>query len=135
MNKMVYLYLAALIYFVREFSTVEFKFNNQYLNPAQLFITSFFLIILAGTALLMLPKATYEGISLLRRTIYFNQCSMCYRIDRGGYRLLFYPFWPDHYFNADADWWFGDHDLCQLFQLFFQGANLLSKSIDAERRY
>ncbi|QYA25647.1 ATPase [Gramella sp. MT6] len=92
MNKMVYLYLAALIYFIREFSTVEFNFKNQYLNPAQLFITSFLLIILAGTALLMLPKATHEGISLLD-ALFTSTSAVCVTglivVDTGSYFTLF----------------------------------------------
>ncbi|MCB7480993.1 TrkH family potassium uptake protein [Christiangramia sediminis] len=92
MNKMVYVYLAALIYFVREFSTVEFNFSNQYLNPAQLFITSFLLIILGGTSLLMLPKATYEGISLLD-ALFTSTSAVCVTglivVDTGSYFTLF----------------------------------------------
>ena len=92
MNKMVYLYLAALIYFIREFSTIHFNINNQYLNPAQLFITSFLLIILAGTALLMLPKATYEGISLLD-ALFTSTSAVCVTglivVDTGSYFTQF----------------------------------------------
>lgn len=92
MNKMIYVYLAALIYFVREFSTVEFNFKNQYLNPAQLFITSFLLIILGGTALLMLPKATHEGISLLD-ALFTSTSAVCVTglivVDTGSYFTLF----------------------------------------------
>lgn len=65
LNKMGYIYLAGLIYFIREFSTFEINLNRAFLNPAQLFIMSFLLIIFTGTALLMLPKATESGISLL----------------------------------------------------------------------
>ncbi|CAL67488.1 TrkH family potassium uptake protein [Christiangramia forsetii] len=92
MNQMVYVYIAALIYFVREFSTVEFSLNSQYLNPAQLFISSFLLIILAGTALLMLPKATYEGISLLD-ALFTSTSAVCVTglivVDTGSYFTLF----------------------------------------------
>jgi len=92
MNKMVYVYLAAFIYFVREFSTVEFSFNSKYLNPAQLFISSFLLIILAGTALLMLPRATYEGISLLD-ALFTSTSAVCVTglivVDTGSYFTLF----------------------------------------------
>ena len=92
MNKMVYLYLAALIYFIREFSTVEFSFNNQYLNPAQLFISSFLLIILAGTALLMLPKATHNGIGILD-ALFTSTSAVCVTglivVDTGSYFTLF----------------------------------------------
>lgn len=65
LNQMGYIYLAGLIYFIREFSTFEVNFNRAFLNPAQLFIMSFLAIIFLGTALLMLPKATETGISLI----------------------------------------------------------------------
>ncbi|MDT0644023.1 potassium transporter TrkG [Zunongwangia sp. F363] len=65
LNKMGWLYLALSVYFVREFSEIQIGFNREYLNPAQLFIMSFLLIIMVGTILLMLPKATHEGLSLV----------------------------------------------------------------------
>lgn len=65
LNQMGYIYLAGLLYFIREFSTFEINFNRAFLNPAQLFIISFLSIIFCGTAMLMLPNATETGISLL----------------------------------------------------------------------
>ena len=64
-NKKGWLHLALLLYFIREYSSLKIDFNSQYLNPAQLFIASFLLIILTGTFLLLLPNATYSGISLV----------------------------------------------------------------------
>lgn len=64
-NNMGWLYLALLVYFFREFSARRLNFNRQVLNPAQLFIVSFLGMIFIGTLLLMLPRATYEGISAL----------------------------------------------------------------------
>jgi len=64
-NKKGWLHLALLLYFIREYSSLKIDFNRQYLNPAQLFIASFLLIILTGTFLLLLPNATYSGISLV----------------------------------------------------------------------
>ncbi|MDX1602228.1 MAG: potassium transporter TrkG [Salinimicrobium sediminis] len=64
-NNMGWLYLALLIYFIREFSARRINFNRELLNPAQLFIASFLGMILVGTLLLMLPRATHEGISAL----------------------------------------------------------------------
>lgn len=92
LNKMVYVYLAALVYFVREFSTVEFNLSNQYLNPAQLFISSFLLIILIGCALLMLPKATHNGIGFLD-ALFTSTSAVCVTglivVDTGSYFTLF----------------------------------------------
>lgn len=56
---------AGLFTFIREVSAVKFSYKQTLLNPAQLFVTSFLLIILLGTLLLMLPNATYENISFV----------------------------------------------------------------------
>ena len=63
MNRMGWLYLAILIYFVREFSDRKLNLNRERFNPAQLFILSFLGLVVLGTFLLMLPNATYEGLS------------------------------------------------------------------------
>ena len=65
LNKMGWLYLALVIYFVRESSYRKLNLSRERFNPAQLFIFSFLALILLGTALLMLPKATHNGISLI----------------------------------------------------------------------
>lgn len=64
-NKKGWLQLSVLLYFIREYSSLKIDFKRQHLNPAQLFIASFLLIILFGTFLLLLPNATHTGISLL----------------------------------------------------------------------
>ncbi|HMP29826.1 MAG TPA: potassium transporter TrkG, partial [Saprospiraceae bacterium] len=57
--------LAVVFTFIREFSELRINFKRTILNPAQLFILSFLIIILLGSFLLILPNATYEGISYL----------------------------------------------------------------------
>lgn len=57
--------IAVLLTFIREFSELKVNYKRTVLNPAQLFVASFLLIILLGTFLLMLPKATYEGLSFI----------------------------------------------------------------------
>lgn len=64
-NESYWLHLAVFINFVREASEIKINYKRTVLNPAQLFIASFLLLILLGSALLMLPKATYNGISFL----------------------------------------------------------------------
>ncbi len=64
-NKMGWVYLALILYFIRESSVIRINTNKQYLNPAQLFIASFLTLIIVGTILLMLPRATHEGISVI----------------------------------------------------------------------
>jgi len=56
---------AVVLTFIREFSELRLIYKRTVLNPAQLFIISFLVIILLGTVLLMLPKATYDGISFI----------------------------------------------------------------------
>lgn len=61
----IWMYAAVFIMFIREFSALNIDLKKEYLNPAQLFIISFIALILLGTALLSLPKATYTGISFV----------------------------------------------------------------------
>tara|TARA_R110001599_G_C12245012_1_gene659083 strand:+ start:72 stop:1820 length:1749 start_codon:yes stop_codon:yes gene_type:complete len=56
---------AVILTFIREFSELRLIYKRTVLNPAQLFIISFLIIILLGTVLLMLPRATYDGISFI----------------------------------------------------------------------
>lgn len=60
-----WIYSALFLTFLREFSTLQINFKRQFLNPAQLFVLSFLTIILIGTLLLMLPKATYSGLPFI----------------------------------------------------------------------
>jgi len=60
-----WLYSAVLIAFFRELFARRINIKYTLVNPAQLFIFSFFIIIIAGSALLMLPTATHVGISYI----------------------------------------------------------------------
>lgn len=60
-----FIYIAILLLFIRELSDLNLIFKKEYLNPAQLFIASFLVLILIGTGMLMLPRATYGGISFI----------------------------------------------------------------------
>ncbi|WP_318642781.1 TrkH family potassium uptake protein [Flavobacterium ardleyense] len=57
--------LAIILTFVREFSEQNISYKRTFLNPAQLFVISFLSIIVLGSFLLMLPRATYDGISFI----------------------------------------------------------------------
>lgn len=59
------LYPLILLCFIRDFSSLQINFKRTFINPAQLFILSFILIILGGAALLLMPNATVNGISPL----------------------------------------------------------------------
>jgi len=61
----IWLRLAVFLSFVREFSEVRMNYKRTLLNPAQLFVASFLIIILLGSFLLMLPNATYDGLSFI----------------------------------------------------------------------
>ena len=56
---------ALFLVFFREFSALKIDYKRQLINPAQLFILSFLTIILIGSFLLMLPRATHQGISFV----------------------------------------------------------------------
>lgn len=59
------LYALIILCFIRDFSSLKINFNRTIINPAQLFILSFLAIILMGTALLLMPNSTNNGISFL----------------------------------------------------------------------
>lgn len=56
---------AIILTFIRELSEKRINYKRTVVNPAQLFIMSFMLIILLGAFMLMLPNATKGGISFL----------------------------------------------------------------------
>ncbi len=58
------IYSGVFLVLIREFSYLQYSRMLQYLNPFQLFVTTYSAIIVSGTILLMLPNATYTGISL-----------------------------------------------------------------------
>lgn len=84
----IWLRIAVLFTFVREFSEVKFNYKRTLLNPAQLFVASFMIIILLGTLVLMLPNATYEGISFID-ALFTSASAVCVTglivVDTGNY--------------------------------------------------
>lgn len=64
-NHVFWLYISIIIIFIREYSAIKINIKRTVVNPARLFIYSFLTIIVIGTFLLMLPKATYSGISFI----------------------------------------------------------------------
>ncbi|MBC6994796.1 potassium transporter TrkG [Neolewinella lacunae] len=61
----VWVVLAVILTFFREFFEIRLNLSRTYLNPAQLFIFSFLTIIFFGAFLLMLPNAANEDIAFL----------------------------------------------------------------------
>jgi hypothetical protein len=84
--------LAVILSFIREFSELKLNLNRTYLNPAQLFILSFITIILIGATLLLLPKATYQGISFID-ALFTSTSAVCVTglivVDTATYFTLF----------------------------------------------
>lgn len=83
---------AIILTFIREFSEQNINYKSTRLNPAQLFIISFFSIILLGALLLMLPNATYQGISFLD-ALFTSTSAVCVTglivVDTGTYFTIF----------------------------------------------
>jgi len=61
----IFLVITCLFIFLRELSSRNFKFKKKYLNPAQLFVLSFLLVMFTGALLLMLPEATVGYIEFI----------------------------------------------------------------------
>lgn len=64
LNRNIVVNVVLLYALIVEVSTNSLYFNNRNINPALLFVYSFLFIIFLGTGLLMLPNATYTGITL-----------------------------------------------------------------------
>lgn len=84
--------LAVIFTFLREFSELKIDFKRTVLNPAQLFILSFLVVILIGSFLLILPNATYDGISYLD-ALFTSTSAVCVTglvvVDTGTHFTLF----------------------------------------------
>jgi len=87
-----WLVLAVVLSFIREFSEQKFNLNRIYFNPAQLFILSFLTIIFLGSLLLMLPKATHNGLSFID-ALFTSASAVCVTglivVDTGTYFTVF----------------------------------------------
>lgn len=87
-----WVHIALWIFFFREFFLLEINLSRRYLNPAQFFVISFLLMILVGTLILMLPRATYEGISFLD-ALFTATSAVCVTglivVDTGSYFTTF----------------------------------------------
>lgn len=70
------LYIAFFIIFIKEFITSGIGESRREMNPALLFIVSFVLLIILGTLLLMLPNATYQGITLTQ-ALFTSTSAVC----------------------------------------------------------
>lgn len=91
-NERLWLNLALVIIFFRSLAAIRIDYNRKYLNPAQLFITSFVFVIFIGTVLLLLPNATHKGISFLD-ALFTSTSAVCVTglivVDTGSYFTQF----------------------------------------------
>jgi len=81
-----------LLSLIREFSRFDNWFKNKKFNPALLFAGSFASLILVGTLLLMMPKATHSSINLTN-ALFTSTSAVCVTglvvVDTGTYFTLF----------------------------------------------
>lgn len=88
----IWVVLAVILTFIREFSEQKLNLNRTHFNPAQIFILSFLTIILIGSLLLMLPKATHNGISFID-ALFTSTSAVCVTglivVDTGTYFTFF----------------------------------------------
>ncbi|WP_111669376.1 TrkH family potassium uptake protein [Algoriphagus litoralis] len=84
----IWVQLAVILTFIREASEVRINYKRAILNPAQLFVISFFLIIVIGALLLMTPRATHEGLSFVD-ALFTSTSAVCVTglivVDTGSY--------------------------------------------------
>lgn len=84
--------VAVFFAFIREFSELHINFKRALINPAQLFILSFLIIILGGSFLLILPNATYTTISYMD-ALFTSTSAVCVTglavVDTGTHFTLF----------------------------------------------
>lgn len=87
-----YLFIGVLFVFFREFSTLNVQLTRKFLNPAQVFILSFLLLIFLGSLMLLLPNATHEGITYLD-ALFTSTSAVCVTglivVDTGTYFTQF----------------------------------------------
>ncbi len=87
-----WLKVAVVVGFGREFFSRELSVKRTFLQPAQLFIVSFLVIIILGAFLLMLPNATKSGMSFLD-ALFTSTSAVCVTglavVDTGTYFTRF----------------------------------------------
>ncbi len=91
-NYKIGLFLAFTVSLIREISGLKFNWRYKHANPAAIFIISFASLILAGTLMLMLPRATYSGIHFID-ALFTSTSAVCVTglivVDTGTYFTVF----------------------------------------------
>ena len=88
----IFIYFFILVFFIRESAALNLNYSIIGLNPGQLFILSFILIIFIGSLLLKLPNATVGDISFID-AFFTSTSAVCVTglsvVDTGGGFTLF----------------------------------------------
>ncbi|MBN1200064.1 MAG: ATPase [Bacteroidales bacterium] len=91
-NRIWWTYIAIFLISFRELLLLKLNVKRSYMNPGQLFIASFILVILIGSLLLLLPGATHTGISVVN-ALFTATSAVCVTglvvVDTGTYFTLF----------------------------------------------
>ncbi len=116
---------AAALLFFKGFLDLRVSYKRTALNPAQLFLISFVVIILGGTLLLSLHGATYEGIGLLDALFtatsavcvtglivvdtathftFFGQSILLFLIQIGGLGILTFVSYFSYFFKGEISY-------------------------------
>jgi len=116
---------AMFLVFVREVTTLQIVFRRTILNPAQLFVVSFVSLILLGSLILMLPRATVNGISFIDALFtstsavcvtglsvldtgtgftYFGQVALLVLIQLGGLGIMTFASYFSYFFQGGASY-------------------------------
>lgn len=116
---------AAALLFFKGFLDLRVSYKRTALNPAQLFLISFVVIILGGTLLLSLPGATHEGIGLLDALFtatsavcvtglivvdtathftFFGQSILLFLIQIGGLGILTFVSYFSYFFKGEISY-------------------------------
>ncbi len=86
------LFIAFSVSLIREVAGLRLNWRYKHINPATIFTGSFSLLILAGTLLLMLPRATYNGIGFTD-ALFTSTSAVCVTglivVDTGSYFTVF----------------------------------------------
>ena len=64
-NRGLFIFFAVFFIFLRELFVLRVSIKRVTVNPAQLFISSFLILIFSGSLLLLLPNATYKSITII----------------------------------------------------------------------
>ncbi len=88
----IWLFIAFSVSLIQEIARLKLNWRYKHINPATIFTGSFSLLILAGSLLLMLPRATHNGIGFID-ALFTSTSAVCVTglivVDTGSYFTVF----------------------------------------------